>query len=451
MILILISLSCGRLLWSYYKRIDVLTTSEALTEERTIVSEPSHSLVSSTGGPSTSSNLTMPGISSSELLSTQPPYYNFSQIVQDYNLSKIFRPHFAPLNDNFTSHSYAWCQPQDERRNNNLLKRQGQNGITGIIYNKLPKTASSTISGIAIRLAKKCMGIKSKNELSSGMQSNKTSFHFKEHTNQKIELRRCIQERDVYQSFLFSSIRDPASRSMSRVFFDIVTRRGKNATDENVLKYLKTNHDFQFGIKSNGKGGFQLRYMTLYPTEVNSAWEMNGTKKVLNQKWIIKTVSRVMKDYDFIILVERLDECLVLIQLMLGMDTNDILYLPSKASGGYTFYYGKCRKIVKSYQSPSVAEYLSSKEWYTDAFGDYLLIEALNQSIDRTIDEVIGRRRFEDAFKKFQTMNKIANQQCSSRAIFPCGANGTNEESRKDCYENDEGCGYRCLDSLPQQ
>ena len=56
---------------------------------------------------------------------------------------------------------------------------------------------------------------------------------------------------------------------------------------------------------------------------------MNDSEKVLNHEWVIKTVQTVMDDYDFMILLERLDECLVLMQLILGVDTKYIFYPPA--------------------------------------------------------------------------------------------------------------------------
>ena len=90
---------------------------------------------------------------------------------------------------------------------------------------------------------------------------------------------------------------------------------------------------------------------------------------------------------------------------------------------------------------------MSSIHWYTEAFGDYLLIEALNQSIDRTIDEVIIRERFEDALPNFLRMNDISEKNCLSRAIFPCSSNRKKQQGpKKDCYFDDVGCGY--IDAL---
>jgi hypothetical protein len=42
-----------------------------------------------------------------------------------------------------------------------------------------------------------------------------------------------------------------------------------------------------------------------------------------------------MEDYDFIGMVERMDESLVIMKMLLQLDMNDILYLSAKHGGGY--------------------------------------------------------------------------------------------------------------------
>mmetsp|Transcript_3051 Transcript_3051/g.4009 ORF Transcript_3051/g.4009 Transcript_3051/m.4009 type:complete len:154 (+) Transcript_3051:3-464(+) len=151
--------------------------------------------------------------------------------------------------------------------------------------------------------------------------------------------------------------------------------------------------------------------------------------------------------------MHRMDESIVAFQLLLGMDTKDVLYLSSKTSGSY--YYLKsgrdhsCRINEKAVITPEIKTYLSRAEWFAQNYGDYLLIEAVNQSLDLTI-AALGHDRFDEALKKFQTMKLHAEEQCASAAVFPCSSDGKLqlEESQKNCYSLDEGCGYPCLDGL---
>ena len=66
-------------------------------------------------------------------------------------------------------------------------------------------------------------------------------------------------------------------------------------------------------------------------------------------------------------------------QLLLGLETSDVLYLSAKKSGGYYYHKTECKKIVKADISPRVLKYLSSKDWHARNYADYLLIEAVSQ------------------------------------------------------------------------
>jgi hypothetical protein len=43
-----------------------------------------------------------------------------------------------------------------------------------------------------------------------------------------------------------------------------------------------------------------------------------------------------MQQYDFIVVIERIQESLVVLQLLLHLETSDIIYPPSKISGKYS-------------------------------------------------------------------------------------------------------------------
>jgi hypothetical protein len=129
-------------------------------------------------------------------------------------------------------------------------------------------------------------------------------------------------------------------------------------TDDNIIKWLNTTHT-QYGTVSLGQGGFQLNYMTLDPIPYWSSYDWNNNATVKNPKRVEKNVLRVMKKYDFLVVVERMDESLVVLSMLLGVHVGDVLTLDSKVNGMY-FYEGKrCFKIVKSNVSPRVKDYLS--------------------------------------------------------------------------------------------
>lgn len=95
----------------------------------------------------------------------------------------------------------------------------------------------------------------------------------------------------------------------------------------------------------------------------------------------------------------------------------------------------------------SSKEYLSSTSWWAQNYGDLLLHQAASMSLDRTIAE-IGVDVFNEALEKFRSMMKTAAETC--QPVFPCSSDGTDQsiEAEDDCYFEDIGCGYPCLDTL---
>jgi hypothetical protein len=185
-----------------------------------------------------------------------------------------------------------------------------------------------------------------------------------------------------------------------------------------MLKWLKdTNH--QYGAVSPRLGGFQLAYVTMHPPEQFSVWDPDSPTEVSNPDIVHTTVREVMQDYDFMIVVERYDECLIAMQLMLGLETSDLLFLSSKNAGSYYKINSReCLKLKPSFVTPAVSEYISSKEWYAKSYGDYLLLKAATQSLDLTI-EAFGQKRFDKALQNCKALKQRAEEQCVVIPVFP--------------------------------
>jgi len=192
-----------------------------------------------------------------------------------------------------------------------------------------------------------------------------------------------------------------------------------------------------------------------YKIPSNSAFYNNvHGEKVLNMTYIEDKVSWIMENYQFIFLNERLDECLVLLQLLWELTTNDIIYLSSKVSSANSYYRwgnntkSKCIKLQPSFTSPAIKEYLNSPIWIQKNYGDYILMEIVNKSIDLTID-LLGREKFTKALEEFRELKGRASVQCKDAPILPCSGDGEYQpESSENCYFEDVGCGYDCLDTV---
>ena len=288
-------------------------------------------------------------------------------------------------------------------------------------------------------------------------------------------------------SYLWTFVRNPTDRSLSRVA-NSLTKRGiasittstpttvidgegeedgevvigtnKGSHNMNVSSYtihaLHTDGDVQYGAVSAGRGGFQLQYSMLHMIEEHSAWNDSHPEIIVNPTLVQQHVRGLMNGYDFIGLVERMDESLVALKLLLGLETSDILQFPSKT---YQQYYRR-KMGPKRFQCqlpmdpnslkavPDVRNYLDSQEWFAQNYGDELLWEAASISLDRTILK-IGLPTFSNELKEYRALKALAFETCTPQ--FPCSDSGADQSdlSEEDCYDGDHiGCGYACLDNL---
>jgi hypothetical protein len=337
----------------------------------------------------------------------------------------------------------VWCI--DGRLKHEQPKRRPM----GLCYLKLPRAASSTLSGINRRIA-----------LSFARRQN---------------LQNCIRhdghvpgmyyhKRDSL-SFLWTLVRDPTTRAMSRIAASLGKQRGNTASStlgnysSFVIQSLQTANDLQYGAVSAGRGGFQLQYGMLGIIDEYSAWNISDPTQIVDPRQVQRNVQQVIRGYDFIGVVERFDESLVALQLLLGLETSDILYFATKTHIQYerrpvkskpnTFY---CQQALdpKLLMTPPVRNYFESTEWFAQNYGDYLLYQAANLSLDRTIIS-IGLDVFSRALKDLRSLLRQASETC--HPFFPCSSNGTEQyaASQENCYNEDIGCGYPCLDELASQ
>jgi hypothetical protein len=200
----------------------------------------------------------------------------------------------------------------------------------------------------------------------------------------------------------------------------------------------KSNHKHN-GAVSEGQGGFQLRYTS--PTEIpeHSAWIEGNKTQVQNPLQVIANVWNTIENYDFILVTERMDESLVAMALSIGLlwrRSGDCL----KVAGSryhfakYAHNLVKCLPTVKSFVSSSVQEFLDSNEWRAMNYGDFLLHQAANLSLDRTIER-LGRDRFDRALTTYRRLRALETEQCAPHVKFPClGRRKAQSDIETGCY-----------------
>lgn len=314
----------------------------------------------------------------------------------------------------------------------------------GLLLTKVPKSASSTMAGVALRLANRynCTRVYWQHRLATDYAST--------HQPQS--------------SFFMTSIRNPATRAISTIFFHIVSRTSnvKQASSDNfIIQQLLNSTHPHYGTISDGQGGFQLRYMSLDDIPQHSAWNSHFPTKVQQPSIVVDNVRRVLHSYNFILVTERMDESLTVLALLLGVDVADVLVTASKVAGSnYHLLHSnrqasRCVPTVTSFVSETVAKLLSSNMWRAMNYGDYLLHAAANISLDRTIDQTIGRSKFDKALQRYRKLRRMESIQCAPHVIFPCSNDGIPqiELAAQNCYlrYHDFGCGYPCIDAIVYQ
>lgn len=346
----------------------------------------------------------------------------------------------------------TWCLPAlaGNKKNSSEDSNAGEDAVgpfRGILLTKVPKGASSTSAGVALRIAARhgCGAVEWQHRLAADFRQPPPSRSYA-----------------IDNSFLYTTVREPAARAVSTVFFHTVSRRNATATTaaatgKFILRQLKSAKHSHFGAISTGQGGFQLRYTALHNITEYSAWTPDAPESVLNPAAVVEHVKGVIDTYDYILVPERMDESLTAMALLLGIDVGDVLVTSSKVAGSRfhllhptkkTFH---CVATQKSVVRPIVRNFLQSATWRAMNYGDYLLHEAAKQSLDLTI-AAIGIDRFAAALDRFRNLKRLELERCAPSVKFPCSDAGEPQLqiARQNCYlyYYDFGCGYPCIDSM---
>jgi Galactose-3-O-sulfotransferase len=319
----------------------------------------------------------------------------------------------------------------------------------GLIYVKNHKAASSTLAGVNIRIAVNYgrRHLQSNRGLLYPQRRIKPNLEGACSSRENHDDSRKYHERDPSRSFMYTSIRHPVHRALSWIFY-LASNQGRNISDNSIIQRLKRQTHFVKGTSSKTskfhyEAGAQVGYLYTGKHAKKYLWQED---KLVNLPTSLNRVSTVMREYDLFLIVERLDESLVALKFLLKLETSDILYLSAKQSGGYSYSaapFEGCHKIIPSYISSAVSDFLSSPLWYAQNYEDYVLYKAANKSLDMTIEK-IGRSQFESALAEYRNMMNDV-KVCANETVEPCSSDGTYHE-KTDCFYRDWGCGYPCLD-----
>lgn len=333
----------------------------------------------------------------------------------------------------------------------------------GILFQRPHKVGSTTMVGIVLRLAHN----RAKNMGKSFAKCKHRTMHG---SAREME----YGQRDLSKSFLFSLIRHPTKRAISDFFHFGVTAHQIEPTDENFKRWIRSANcaydrfltdlttrnyisdstkvsDLQF-VKSKGYSSmeeFNKAAQSLKPGTELLKRELSSLQ-IFGNVPTATLVKDILEDYNFIALLERLDESLVVFQMLLGLTTKEVLYTRARSSG--TFSNGwkgrPCFYIAPSFLTDGMKEFFASEEWKKTIQHDLMLYEAANACLDRTID-ALGRNEFETNLAALKDGLTLANENCKGRVLGMCSESG--EEipiSNRTCYVWSEGCDHECIDEL---
>lgn len=237
----------------------------------------------------------------------------------------------------------------------------------GIFYIKVPKTSSSTMGHITQRIAGREARMRQQNLKLKVCKTYDPEVH-----NKASELN--IGGRNKEKSFAWSVIRHPADRVISH--HGMKVSHGKSNTREGT---------FIQAMRSNTYGpNIELRFLA-----------MKAIPDKLSDDEVNYYVQSVIDEYNFIGIYERLYESLVVLSMLIGVEPTDVLFdfLPSTNS--------RCGELTRpDWVTDRIDRFLSQGEWYEREKGDFALYDAINRSLDLTIER-LGKDKVQAKLDEF--------------------------------------------------
>jgi hypothetical protein len=342
----------------------------------------------------------------------------FSTIESPNTFDGVVARVFTPYN-----HPFPCFHPTDNQTTGRWPGRHPplEQGPTqnGFLYVKIPKTGSSSGAGVHLRIARNV----ARRSPSYNFDICKARCrHGKAHPHGNLRLAR----RDVNASFVWTLVREPTQRAVSSFFHFQVARRAIEPTDDNFVRYLPRGH-------------VTINYLS--PREYHYRKGYNP----------IEYANEILLHYNFIGLTERIDESLVVLSMLLDLPLTDILSVSAKRNGGYDdgASQNTCFKIPPSFVSPGMQRHFASEAWRNLTRPEVALFQAVNRSLDLTMD-ALGRSAVQARLVRYRQAMAMVNERCTADTVkLPCTKDGVRREDVDvDCFFQDLACGMDCLDRV---
>lgn len=332
---------------------------------------------------------------------TDPPLHWWEPLVKQ--ASRVWK-----------SLDHRWCIPQHskelaqhyENRPRDVARAQR---VDGLVFIKSPKAASSTGSGISLRIATE-VGRRKHNMTCTVNYTHPFAF-YRGHAKRS------------ESSLLWTVVREPAKRELSVYNFVELTRNGVNASDvisRNVTDFLAS------------QKGSQFRYIARKRFGAEDLERRSKSQKE-------ELVRNLLQFYHFVAIAERMDESLVVMRMLFNLHHRDLIVMPSKVGVDSK----TCRPIERINFTEETNAFIQTN--FTVDNIDYLLYEAANLSLDATIN-MLGRQRVESQVKEHKRLQALAERNCM-KSVPRCSTD-TRSEADNECYWHDSGCAFRCVDRV---
>lgn len=331
----------------------------------------------------------------------------------------------------------------------------------GILFQRPMKVGSTSITGIVLRL------VHNRGQKEYGY--DKCKHRCMHGTGKQLD----FYHRDKTKSFLFSIVREPQARAISQIFHFEVTAGQHEPTDEflqtrllqnfnhlhyyddlGTRNYTKPGDEGRLRMALAKKAGFKtmLEYTKSLPTKAAQRAHERISKQYrkYGNTSMDTVLQHILEDYDFIAIMERMDESLVVLQMLFNLTTKEILYTHARSGGSWSngFKDRPCFIILPSFQSPGMKAFYASDEWKTHIARDVKFYKAVHKSMDRTI-EGLGREEFDERLRVFRAALKVAATNCKTKIRTMCSEAGeVIKPVNTTCYFWGEGCDHDCIDEL---
>lgn len=206
------------------------------------------------------------------------------------------------------------------------------------------------------------------------------------------------------------------------------------------------------------KGTFRWRMMqdptqqaidSFFRNDVSSR-KQNPTDEVFQQQVLRAhqyASPTLIHDHGFVGIVERMEESLIVLKLLLNLDIHDILFL-NNPSPFDLVNATTCVYQVSPFVSPAMKEFFDSQIWKSHIQDEQALYQEANESLHATID-ALGRFHVQKELQRYRLALKQAQSQCSPQAVFPCSKSGQlRPDERTTCHFGSVECGHACLDKF---